>query len=174
MGLADIGGRQAPGCAWRIGALLLLLAALLPGLTACASGPRLVDHAFGFDAVADSPGVQVLDYRYGQSGAPGSRMPDWVRQGGRAAGGTHTSGPMVVGDSLYVRWRIRATGKELQDTVDLRPRLPDDMAGHEIYFVVRERQLRVYLVSPQRRAAGAADAGPAKFRLRQLRLIYPP
>jgi hypothetical protein len=79
-----------------------------------------------------------------------------------------------VGDSLYVRWRIRATGEELQDTVDLRPRLPDDMAGHEIYFVVRERQLRVYLVSPQRRTAAAADAGPAKFRLRQLRLIYPP
>ena len=158
----------------RMGAWSALVLALLLALAACAGGPRLVDHAFGFDAVADSPGVQVLDYRYGQSRAPGSRMPQWVREDGGVAGGTHTRGPMPVGDSLHVRWRIRATGEVLQDTVDLRGRLPGDMAGHEIYFVVDERQLQVYLVGPQAREAGDAAIGPAKFRLRKLRLIYPP
>ena len=46
---------------------------------ACANGPQVVDHAFGFDAVADSPGIDVLDYRYGQSNMIGTRMPDWVK-----------------------------------------------------------------------------------------------
>ena len=151
-----------------------LLLALSLVLAACASGPRLVDHGFGFDAVADSPGVQVLDYRYGQSHAPGARMPQWVRDDAGVAGGTHTRGPMPVGESLYVRWRIRATGEVLEDTVDLRGRLPNDMAGREIYFVVDQRQLRVYLVGTRARGAGDAGIGPAKFRLREIERIYPP
>ncbi len=165
---------DAGWCVRRVGMRAAWLLTLLLALAACASGPRLVDHGFGFDAVADSPGVQVLDYRYGQSRAPGAGMPQWVRDDAGVAGGTHTRGPMPVGNSLHVRWRIRATGEILEDTVDLRGRLPSDMAGHEIYFVVRERQLQVYLVGPQARAAGDAAIGPAKFRLRQVRLIYPP
>lgn len=153
---------------WWVG---IVLSALL--LTACASGPTLVDHAFGFDAVADSPGVQVLDYRYGPSRAPGARMPDWVKKDVGVAGGTHTRGPMAVGESLYVRWRLRDTGEELQDTVDLRGRLPADMAGHEIYFIVRARQLLVYLVSPARMGPGNVVAGMEKFRQHKVRLIYP-
>ena len=149
-----------------------LLLALSLVLAACASGPRLVDHGFGFDAVADSPGV--LDYRYGQSHAPGARMPQWIRDDAGVAGGTHTRGPMPVGESLYVRWRIRATGEVLEDTVDLRGRLPGDMAGREIYFVVDQRQLRVYLVGTRARGAGDAGIGPAKFRLREIERIYPP
>lgn len=164
--------RQAFKRSGFLAALLVWL--ILLSSFGCASGPRLVDHAFGFDAVADSPGVQVLDYRYGQSGAPGSSMPERVRKDVGVAGGTHTSGPMVVGDSLYVRWRNRATGEVSEDTVDLRGRLPPDIAGHQVYFVVQERQLRVYLVSPQPRDAQDPVIGPAKFRQRKVRLIYPP
>lgn len=149
----------------------ILLSLLL--LSACASGPRLVDHAFGFDAVADSPGAEVLDYRYGQSQAPGARMPEWVRKDVGVAGGTHTSGSMPVGDSLYVRWRLRDTGEELQQSVDLRGRLPADMSGHEIYFIVRGRRLLVYLVSPARLGSGEVVAGMEKFRQHKVRLIYP-
>ncbi len=158
----------------RMGLRATLLLVLLLVLAGCASGPRLVDHGFGFDAVADSPGVQVLDYRYGQAHAPGARMPQWVRDDAGVAGGTHTRGPMPVGESLYVRWRIRATGEILEDTVDLRGRLPADMAGREIYFVVDQRQLRVYLVGTRARGAGDAGIGPAKFRLREIERIYPP
>lgn len=153
---------------WCLGIALLSLL-----LVACASGPRLVDHAFGFDAVADSPGAEVLDYRYGQSQAPGARMPEWVKKDVEVAGGTHTSGPMPVGDSLYVRWRLRDTGEELQQSVDLRDRLPADMRGHEIYFIVRGRELLVYLISPVRQGSGEVIAGMEKFRQHKVRLIYP-
>ena len=149
----------------------ILLSLLL--LSACASGgPSLVDHAFGFDAVADSPDAQVLDYRYGQSQAPGARMPEWVKTDVGVAGGRHTSGPMAVAESLHVRWRLRGTGEELQETVDLRGRLPADMTGHEIYFIVRGRRLLVYVVSPASLGPGEAVAGMEKFRQHKVRLIY--
>ena len=47
-------------------------------LAACASGPRLVDHSFAFDVLADSPEATLLDYRYGTSNHPGARPPDWA------------------------------------------------------------------------------------------------
>jgi hypothetical protein len=155
-----------------VGRLIGIVLSLLL-LSACASGSRQVDHAFGFDAVADSPGAEVLDYRYGQSRAPGVRMPEWVKKDIGVAGGTHTSGAMAIGENLYVRWRLRDTGEVLQDTVDLRGRLPADMAGHEIYFIVRRRQLLVYVVSPGRLGPGEVVAGMEKFRQHKVRLIYP-
>jgi hypothetical protein len=151
--------------------LLLAWMALL--MAGCASGPARVDHGFGFDAVADSPGIDVLDYRYGTSLAPGAHMPASVREKGGASGGSRTYGPMVRGDTLYVRWRVRATGVVRDETVDLRARLPRDMADHMVYFVAQADQLQVYLVTPQRRAAGDPVIGPAKFRAYQVQRIYP-
>jgi len=34
-------------------------------LSACAATPQLVDHAFTFDVISDSPDIELLDYRYG-------------------------------------------------------------------------------------------------------------
>ncbi|MEO7939777.1 MAG: hypothetical protein ABIR55_14215 [Burkholderiaceae bacterium] len=149
------------------------MAILLALLVGCAAGPALVDHGFGFDAVADSPGIDVLDYRYGSSAAPGVRMPEQVRKDRGIRGGTSTHGAMVRGDFLFVRWRIRATGEVLEDTVDLRSRLPRELTDNLIYFVVRQRQLEVYLVTPQSRAATDPLIGPVKFRRQKVRRIYP-
>lgn len=49
-----------------------LLLSISFALAACASGPTLVDHAFGFDLLAYSPEATLLDYRYGTSKHPGA------------------------------------------------------------------------------------------------------
>lgn len=149
---------------------LLWLVALL---AACAVGPGLVDHSFGFDAVADSPGIAVLDYRYGTSAAPGARMPQWIKRDVGFSASASTNGPMPVGDRLYVKWRLLSSGEVLEDTVDLAGRLPQDMERHTVYFVVRQRQLHVYLVSPDQRPSGYPVVGPEKFRGFKVSAIYP-
>lgn len=56
---------------------------------------------------------------------------------------------MPRGDTLYVKWRIKASGAVHEDTVDLRKRMPSDITDHRIHFVVKGPQLYVYLISPQ-------------------------
>ena len=134
---------------------------------------KLVFHSFGFDAIADSPDIDVTDYRYGDSKAPGARMPDWVKRDVGKAGGTNTNGPMLVGSELYVQWRIRATGEILEDTVQLDGRLPKKMTDHEVYFVVGDRQLFIYVVSPEARPEDYPIIGPNKFQRQKVFQIYP-
>lgn len=150
-----------------------MLLSLVVALGACASGPKLVDHAFGFDAVADSPNVEVLDYRYGQSNAPGTKMPDWVKSSIGISGGTNTNGAMLLGDALYVKWRIKATGEVLEDTVDLKSRLPRDITDHRIQFVIKDKQLWVYLISPEKRPSDWPKYDPPGWTHRKVYIVYP-
>lgn len=152
---------------------MALLLTLVLGLVACASGPKLVDHSFGFDVLADSPDVALLDYRYGTSNQPGARPPDWTLKEGRIRQQVGISGEMILGDTLYAKWRIKSTGEVLEDTVDLKSRLPRDITKHEIYFVIQGRQVYVYLVSPERRPADIPITGPKKFRLYKVYSVYP-
>jgi len=131
--------------------ICLIMGLLLTTLTVCATGgPQLVDHAFGFDAVRDSPDAQILDYRYGDSQLPGARASkseirrEVVRQG------TNINGPMRRGDSLYVKWRIKSTGQIYEDTVDLKSRLPRDITHDRIHFIVKGSQLYVYLITSEK------------------------
>ena len=146
---------------------------LLFTLSACSTTPQVVDHAFSFDATADSPDVEVLDYRYGDSQVPTARNPPQMLALGKSFQGTNIMGPMRRGDSLYVKWRIRSTGEVHEDTVDLRPRLPNDMTHHRIYFIIRGPQLYVYLISPERRPKDAAPIGPAIYSYLKTLAIYP-
>ena len=105
----------------------------------------LVNHTFEFNAARESPDIEVLDYQYGNSKFTSSL--NWEKNTSRGA--TGISGPMLRGDSLYVQWRIKSTGEVLEDTVDLRERLPRDIKDHRIHFLVKERQLYIYLISPK-------------------------
>jgi hypothetical protein len=127
--------------------LLLLLLLTLVWITACASEPRLVDHGFKFDARWDSPDAEVLNYRYGNSIAPGARVPDYALRDGKINQSASISGAFPLEDSLYVKWRIKATGTIYEDTVDLKNRLPSDITGQRIYFIIEGAQLYVYLIS---------------------------
>lgn len=149
------------------------LLVLVFALGACASGPRLVDHAFGFDVLNDSPDVVLLDYRYGTSKQPGARPPEWSLRDGNVRQQAGISGEIVQGESLYVKWRIKASGEVLDDIVDLKSRLPKDITGHRLYFVVEGRQLHVYLISPRLRPSNFPIVGPTKYRYYQAYVIYP-
>jgi hypothetical protein len=107
--------------------VFLLLAATLE-LVACAADSRIVDHSFGFDMRRDNQDAVVLDYRYGDSKLP-VRAPEEAVKRGQAFHFNAVTGPMLRGEYLYVKWRIKSTEQVYEDTVDLRNRLPDDIAG---------------------------------------------
>jgi hypothetical protein len=55
---------------------------------------------------------------------------------------------MPVGEFLYVKWRIKATGEIFEDRVDLRERLPKNMTNHTLTFSIDEKQLHVFVATP--------------------------
>jgi hypothetical protein len=150
---------------------LLLITAVL---SACASGPRVVDHAFGFNIDQDSPTHEILAYRYGAGLMHTTSSETSIRQFGRSRQGTNINGPMPLGDTLYVKWRDKATDQTYEDTVDLRPLLPRDMTNQRIHFVVTGPQLYVYL-KDMKRYADPKDpiVGPFKLQVFVTRQIYP-
>ena len=129
---------------------------LLFALAACATGPRLVSHAFNFDGRNDNWAEQVdlLAYSYGdqyrmvRNSVDAPRSPVFAGLSALPPG-TGVNGPMPVGEFLYVKWRLKATGEVFEQRVDLRERLPRDMTDHELTFVIDGRQLYVYVVTPQ-------------------------
>jgi hypothetical protein len=117
-------------------------------LTACAGGPNaqneLVYHGFEFNTRDDSPDVVLLDYHYGLSSNP--VVANRAGEGkSRQSGGT--SGDIRRGDHLYVKWRLKDTGKVYEDRVDLKSRLPRNIKRQNIYFIIDGAQLYVYLIS---------------------------
>ena len=133
----------------------LLILWLAVGLAACATGPRLVSHSFSFDGLSDhwAETVDLLAYAYGD----GYHMVREDLSNPSHSGlankpglptGRSINGPMPVGEFLFVKWRVKATGEVLDQRVDLRNRLPKDMADHELTFVLEGPQLYVFVVTP--------------------------
>jgi hypothetical protein len=139
----------------------------------CNARGDIIDHSFEFDALTDSPGVQILDHRYGDSNVPGTRNPDYRIKEGRPLQRTGITGPMKRPNTLYVKWRLVSENKVFEQTVDLRKRLPADLAGRKVYFLVKGPQLYVYLISQQPRPPGAPPAGPSRYQDRNVLTIYP-
>ncbi|MCL1960791.1 MAG: hypothetical protein FWG56_03195 [Desulfovibrionaceae bacterium] len=131
----------------------MLLLAWALALAACANTapeqPKLVWHSFSFNGWHDgkwSEKIDLLAYSYGDK----YRMVSQVENpsGERIPSASGVSGPMPVGEFLYVKWRIKATGEVLEDRVDLRPLLPKDMTDYKLTFVPDGSQLYIYLVTP--------------------------
>jgi hypothetical protein len=143
-------------------------------LAACAStNGKLAWHSFGFDAVHDSPDIEILDFKYGNSKNKGTKNPDWVAAKGTSVQGTGTGGEILVGDFLYVKWRIKSTGEVYQDNVDLKSRLPANIEDHTVYFVVKASQLYVYLVTPERRPLNMPPSDLRLYKDRIVKTLYP-
>ena len=149
-----------------IGALLLAVAII--GCAASHAGSKLVDHAFAFDTRLDSPGATVLNYSYSARAAP-----EWALKEGRSPQFDNASMAMPVGDELYVKWRLNDTGEILERTVDLRNRLPRDMTNHKIYFVIKRRELFVYVISPEKRPPDWPKYEPPGWTHRKVYVVYP-
>jgi hypothetical protein len=152
---------------------------LTTALAACAQTTgvpmmKFANHAFAFSAINDSPNEEVLAYRYGSGKAVGTSSDSSIRQFGRVADADSSHGGMPVGDTLYVKWRSRTTNEVFEDTVDLRSLLPIEMEEQEVYFVVRGKQLIVYLTDlNQRRPASSPIVGQFKTQMYLTRQIYP-
>lgn len=130
--------------------------ALVLALTACATGPRLVSHEFTFDGIYDKwvDVVDLLEYSYGDQYFAVrdslTQRNDSLYKGYSSLGPRKgVNGPMPVGEFMYVKWRIKATGEVLEDRVDLRGRLPGDMRDHGLTFVIDGRQLFLFVVTPE-------------------------
>jgi hypothetical protein len=152
---------------------LLLLAVLL---VACAAqqpvGPRLVDHAFSFDARVDSKDTEILAFKYGMGGTPQTQAPFWKDEK-NARQGTNINGVMPLGDTLYVKWRNQSSNEIFEDLVNLKPLLPSDMSRQRIHFVVQGAQLFVYQIEPVPRPPDWPIIGPRKFQYEKVNQIYP-
>ncbi len=135
-------------------------------LVACASGPTQVFHSFQFDGKHDGPSnaegkyegwnkeIDLLAYSYGdqysmvRNSVDEPRSPVYKGLTALPSGPGGVSGLMPIGEFLYVKWRIKATGEVFEDRVDLRERLPKNMTNHTVTFVPDGRQLHVYVETP--------------------------
>ncbi|MBL0420469.1 hypothetical protein JI739_08955 [Ramlibacter sp. AW1] len=139
---------RSAGKAFSARSLLRVIAALLlaVALAACATRPHVVAHGFTFDGWDDHwyPQITVLEYAYGDK----YHMTRKKNENGLPPG-TSVFGDMPVAKFLYVRWRLKATGQTFEERVDLRDRLPADLSGHDITFVIDGSQLYVFVVTPE-------------------------
>lgn len=164
-------------------AFVLMLTCLVGGFMAttslaCATEqkpvPRMINHAFIFDANSN---IELLNFQYGDSKSTGTYVEDAQLAEGRVAQGGGVRGTMPVGDFLYVKWRILATGGVHEDRVDLKNRLPSDIGGKIITFAIEGQQLNVYLIegnsTKQLHAPGAAHCPVSPYQHFQCTRIYP-
>jgi hypothetical protein len=149
-----------------------LFVALL-ALAGCASRGDVVSHGFAFDFISDSPDAELLDYRYGQSKNPAARHNPYGYANARVGQQSSTSGEMLRGDELYVKWRLKQTGEVFEKTVDLKSRLPENIEGSRVYFMVRGPQLYVYLITAEKRPKDEPPNGPARTHYLKTITLYP-
>lgn len=147
----------------------LITAIAVVVLAGCANAQELVSHGFSYKFIQDSPEAELLDYRYGTSFYGKSERQSL----GRVSQGGSISGELRKGDDLYVKWLLKATGEVFEETVDLKSRLPADIKGCEIYFMVRGPQLYVYLITPEKRAKDEPPNGPPHKAYRKTITLYP-
>jgi len=156
--------RSCLALCWMVGVLMI---------TACASGPELVDHAFSFNVDQDSQNYEILAYRYGNGLMNTTASDSSIKQFGKSRQGTNVNGPMPLGDNLYVKWRNKTTEQVFEKTVALKPLLPRDMTHQRIHFVVAEGEVFVYLIDPIPRPKDWPIVGPSKFQYEKVRQIHP-
>jgi hypothetical protein len=123
------------------GVVLFVMAAY----EAAFAGPKAVFHSFGYGGYRENEGIEILDYQYGNSKVPVTRAEKGSLPG-HIAQGNGVAGELPVGEALYVKWRVTATGKEYQDTVVLKGRLPSDMERKIVHFAVMDTQLSVFVI----------------------------
>ncbi|HEU5047343.1 MAG TPA: hypothetical protein VFT64_05800 [Rickettsiales bacterium] len=137
-------------------AITLAASFMFCALAACAD--PIAHHEFSFGDVnrQENKGIEILDYRYGNNKTiPTSPSADQLASG-HVPQFTSVGTFDPPGDSLYVKWRVKSTGKVYQDTVDLKSRLPSNMNNKEIHFLIKDTKLYVYLIASEPHEVGKA------------------
>lgn len=129
-------------------------------IVAYASGPTQVFHSFTCNGRNDTnkwaETIDLLAYSYGDQyrmvrrSVVDSAEKEWLKKNGATSlsGCLSVSGPMPIGEFLYVKWRIKATGEVFEDRVDLRELLPKNLTNHDLTFSIDGKQLHVYVATP--------------------------
>lgn len=134
---------------------------LIAFLQACAVKPKEVWQKFTFDGQNDgwAETVDLLEYAYGdgygmvQNSIFNPRNSNYKELSSLPAQ-TGINGSMPVGEFLYVKWRVRATKQIYEERIDLRQRLPANMADHGLTFVIDGSQLYAYVITPKGKPYG--------------------
>ena len=153
------------------GCLLALLG--LSQLSACASSSGDQFHSFHFDVRTENPDIEVLDYRYGEVRIGPTQADRSSVERGLVRQQAGVTGYIPRGETLYVKWRIRATGEVREETVDLKNRLPRDISNQVITFNFKQGNLYVYLVSREVLPVGQKSDGPRLYDIYKVYTIYP-
>lgn len=134
-----------------------LLTLMLVFLTSCAIAPRETYHGFSFDGWLDqwASGVDLLAYSYGDRYHMVRRSVPPDRESLGMSAGVY--GLMPVGDFIYVKWRDKVSRMVYEVHVNLKGKLPDDMYGHRLTFVIIKNQLHVYLLTDKINFKGYKD-----------------
>jgi hypothetical protein len=136
----------------RLGQLFLiaLLAMFCTLMGACATGQIGTGRAFhslNFDWRYHTPGTEILDYKYGNSGEYGLQANPKEVAAGKRISGINITGNLPVGEFFYVKWQNKTTGEVFEDRVDLKSRVPVSMDRQDMYPIIEGSQLYIYLVS---------------------------
>ncbi|MBL8387107.1 MAG: hypothetical protein JNK17_02620 [Hydrogenophaga sp.] len=162
--------------------LWVLFAGLLMGAQpGCGDQRRFAFHGLAYNQAVDMPDVDIIDCTYGDGLGAHTQHEVDTGQAKRGECG-NMSGDMPIGDFLYVKWRDKATQKVYEDRVDLKKRLPSakEMHGTDIYFLIDENQLYVYLVPPYDTETklnylppGKPANGPDSVSFLDVKTLYP-
>lgn len=159
-----------------------LLAMLITSLsiTSCAADSAFgscpddsrINQTFSFD-MRENRDIKLLDYFYGIPECPAIRNSELMRSRGDSPQIESQMGFFRRAHELYVKWRVISSGKEYQEIIDLRNRLPRDMTNHEIHFSIQASQLYVYLIVPEPRPPDLLPKGPRATQHLKTLVIYP-
>jgi hypothetical protein len=132
---------------WIVRGLALAYAVIAVSGAAAADIQR---HGFEFNLVHDSPSVEMLNYRYGNSKQTATHPAEWQLEQGAIPQTAAIYGDLLKGDFLYAKWRVKATGQIFEETVDLRKLLPQSVENQTVYVTIDGRQLYIFLISSEK------------------------
>jgi hypothetical protein len=72
-----------------------------------------------------------------------------LRKEGKSLQTHGETGVMTVGETLYVKWKIKSTGEVIEKSIDLKPILPTSMKDKKLYFILENQNIYVYTISHQ-------------------------
>ncbi len=162
-------------------ALLLVALTVICSLTACAGSPATpncpdknrVPQSFSFGTYGENADIEILNVFYGIPNCPANYDSQYALYNGKPMQGTNMGGNHRRAWQLNVKWRVVSTGREYEENIDLRNRLPKDMTDYRLHFSIEAAQLKVYLITPERRPPDKPAIGPIPYQSLKTFIIFP-
>ncbi len=142
-------------------------------MTANCPDNNRVPQSFSFGDYGENADIEILNVFYGIPNCPVNYDSTYDPYNGKPMQGTHMGGIHRRAWQLDVKWRIKSTGQEYEENIELRNRLPKDMTNHHLHFSIEGSQITVYLITPERRPPDMPPNGPRATQYLKTLTIYP-